>query len=311
MSTLNEQAYWFGPSDNLFGIITMPPLGTPLRHFGVVMMNPGTLHRVGGARLNVRLARQLAARGFPSIRFDLSGLGDSGPRHDTRPYLDSMAADVSHAVDFLTKKTDATQFAVVGLCAGAAVSYAAALSDARFAALVQLEGFAYPTRLYKLFQWRSRLLNSAKWIELLNGKKPLRPIISRALRRLLGRKQQSDSAAEQAQQSLEDARAAERHLVNLLPAQANMRAGLDLLVSRRVRMLNVFAGIDHPYYSYRGQFVDAFPDLDFKGLLEVEHVTDADHLFSAPQHQIWLDDRITTVIERTARDLDAMATITK
>ena len=304
MNALNEQAHWFGPSENLFGIVTLPPEGTPVRGPGVVMMNPGTLHRVGGARLNVRIARQLAASGFPSIRFDLSGLGDSEPRHDVRPYLESMSADVGHAVDHLVSQTGLVHFAIVGLCAGAAVSYTAALSDARFVALVQLEGFAYATRLYKPFQIGRRLLDGKKWQKVLRGEKSLRPMIARILSKLTTGKNQADRAPIRKIQSLEEARGAERDLVNLIPPQSKMRDGLGLLVARNVRMLNVFAGKDHPYYSYKGQFVDAFPGLDFKGLLAVERIAGADHLFSAPEHQTWLIDRIHATIEGTARAIN-------
>ena len=301
MSVIFEQAHWFGPAKNLLGIVTLPPPGTPLRGPGVVLMNPGTLHRVGGARLNVRLARCLSALGFPSIRFDLSGLGDSEPRHDVRPYLESMAADVQCAMDHLTTLSGITRFALVGHCSGAAVSYTAALSDARVMALVQIEGFAYRTRLYQLYRWRRILFNTENWLALLRGEKNLRPILRRGINALLGKKAQADLPVVKAQ-SIEAARGQIRGLADLLPPQAEMKLGLGQLVERRVRMLNIFAGGDHHYYSYRKQFADAFVDLDFMGLLELEHVPAADHYFSAPLHQLWLDDRIAKMIGKSAQE---------
>jgi hypothetical protein len=41
------------------------------------MFNMGANHRIGPRRINVKLARVLAARGVSSLRFDLGGVGDS------------------------------------------------------------------------------------------------------------------------------------------------------------------------------------------------------------------------------------------
>ncbi len=302
MSALFEQAHWFGPTKNLLGIVTLPPPGTLLRGPGIVLMNPGTLHRVGGARLNVRLARRLSAQGFASIRFDLSGLGDSEPRHDVRPYLESMAFDVQCAMDHLTTLTGLTRFALVGHCSGAAVSYTASVLDARVMALVQIEGFAYRTPRYQLYRWRRILFKTENWSALLRGEKNLRPILRRGIDALLGKKARANLPAVKAQ-SIEAARGPIRAPADLLPPQAEMKLALGQLIGRRVRMLNIFAGGDHHYYSYRGQFADAFVGLDFMGLLEVDYVADADHYFSAPQHQAWLDERIAKMIEKSALDI--------
>jgi pimeloyl-ACP methyl ester carboxylesterase len=304
MSAINEFAHWFGASNGLLGIISLPPERIRTRSVGVVLMNPGMLHRVGGARLNVRLARHLALRGFPSIRFDLSGLGDSVTRYDTRPYLESMAADVSEALDDLAKQARVVRFALVGHCSGAAVSYAAALSDARVAALVQIEGFAYPTRRYRLYRWRRTLLRPRTWESLVKGAGDLALIKGRRAWARFGTRTTSDLRTRSAE-SLEDFRRQLRGVVDLRPPQAEMRAGLSRLIARRVRMLNVFGGGEHHQYVYLEQFAEAFPDLDFGDLLEVEHVPDANHYFSALAHQAWLDNRIAATIERADLDLAA------
>ncbi len=259
-------------------------------------MSPGTLHRVGGARLNVRLARRLAAEGFASIRFDFSGLGDSEPRTDALPYLASMVQDLREAMDELSRHVPSGRFVLIGHCTGAAISYETALADPRVIGIVQIEGFAYRTALYQFHRWRRILGSRANWRALMSGEKDLRPIIRRIVRHLnpLGRST-APQALEQA--SVEDARRQIRNLDDLLPARTAMRVGLTHLISRQVRMLSIYAGGDHHYYSYRTQFSDAFPGLDFREMLELEHVTDADHYFSASRHQAWLDDRIAGWLE--------------
>ena len=47
------------------------------------MLNSGLIHRVGPYRLSVKVARRVALEGFLSVRFDLTGVGDSGARRDS------------------------------------------------------------------------------------------------------------------------------------------------------------------------------------------------------------------------------------
>jgi pimeloyl-ACP methyl ester carboxylesterase len=306
---INEQARWFGPQRGLFGILCLPAHGARVRDLGIGLMNPGNLHRVGGARLNVRLARHLARLGYPSIRFDFSGLGDSAPRTTTRPYLESMAADVREALDCLSTETGIARFGLIGHCSGAAVSYVAALSDARVCALIQIEGFAYRTRRYQLHRWRRILTNTNNWRDLLAGRKDLATALRNRARALRGAP--TTAPLKPSDHSLEEARRNIGGLSDLQPSRDDMRRGLARLIERRVRMLNIFGGGDHHYYSYREQFADAFPGLDFGELLEVEHVPGANHYFSAQRHQAWLDNRIAETIERTADDLEARHTMTE
>lgn len=298
MSGQRESATWFGPGSSLFGIVT--PTATAAPRLGAVLMNPGTLHRVGGARLNVRLARRLAAQGVPAIRFDFSGLGDSESRQDGLPYVASMVADLRAAMDALAAATGVDRFALMGHCTGAAMSYEAALVDQRVRGVVQLEGFAYRTSLYQVHRWRRIALRRENWSALLRGEKSLRAPLLRAGRRLLRPRHVPAVATARDAASVEEARQRIRGLVDLLPPREAMREGLQRLVGRGVRMLHVYAGGDHHYYSYRRQFSDAFPGLDFGGLLELEHLPDADHYFSRPDHQAWLDDRIAGWVSRLA-----------
>ena len=59
----------------LFGIVSEPlqPTDRPT----VVFLNAGLIHHVGPARLWVTLGRELASVGIPTLRLDLSGLGES------------------------------------------------------------------------------------------------------------------------------------------------------------------------------------------------------------------------------------------
>jgi pimeloyl-ACP methyl ester carboxylesterase len=289
---MNEQAAWFGPHGGLFGVVSEPPAGTAVRDVGIILMNPGTLHRVGGARINVRLARRLAEFGFVSVRFDFSGLGDSEPRTDGLPYLESMVGELQAAMSLLESRPGPRSFVLMGHCTGAAMSFETAVIDTRVVGAVLMEGYAYQTRGYHVVRWRELLLSWSNWAGLLSGKKDLRPTLRRLMARLRPAAARAPEVTVRDAQTIEQARQHIRGLGDLLPSRSHVRTGLRELIQRRVRLLQIWGGGPHHYYKYRGQFADAFPDVDFQGLMEVEHRRDANHYFSSMAHQEWVDNRI-------------------
>src|SRR5690606_3782223 len=58
-----------------WGIVSAPQ--GPAFETGVIIVTGGLQYRVGAHRQSVLLARQLAAAGFTTLRFDLAGLGDA------------------------------------------------------------------------------------------------------------------------------------------------------------------------------------------------------------------------------------------
>jgi len=75
---LRERAVTFGGERRLFGILTSPPPGAKRTDLpAIIMLNAGSIHRIGAHRLYVPMARRWAALGFQVLRVDLSGIGDS------------------------------------------------------------------------------------------------------------------------------------------------------------------------------------------------------------------------------------------
>ena len=120
-ATTRERIVRFGPDQSLMGILTTPrEARADAPH--IVFVNAGIVHRVGPNRLYVDMARALAALGFPVLRFDLSGLGDSR-MVPTAASLAESAAVVRYArrgSDFLSieRAPGSRVFIVSGLCSG-------------------------------------------------------------------------------------------------------------------------------------------------------------------------------------------------
>lgn len=117
-STITEQAVVFGERA-LFGVLAQPARGHRASAATVLFLNSGLLHHTGPGRLYVELARALAARGVRSLRFDLTGIGDSGGDHLSRDaYPPEALADLRQAIE-LACDGDASRAYIVGICSGA------------------------------------------------------------------------------------------------------------------------------------------------------------------------------------------------
>jgi len=140
-----EEPLWFGPDRRLFGILSRPA-GKPADALGTVFLNVGSVHHVGSNRMFVRMARRLASSGTTSLRFDLSGLGESPPapgQPENIVYRFDSTDDLQTAMTELGHRTGVRRFAVVGLCSGTYTSYFAAQVDPRIAAQVLINSRPY------------------------------------------------------------------------------------------------------------------------------------------------------------------------
>ncbi|MEO7730648.1 MAG: hypothetical protein ABIY55_06715, partial [Kofleriaceae bacterium] len=151
-SIVRDEVLQLGSEGQLVGIVSHPPDGARAAQGGpaapaVIILNAGVLHRVGPHRLHVALARQIAARGNPSLRLDLGGIGDSIASSDAVTFRASAVADTRTA---MTGLGGPGRFILFGVCAGADNSIATALVDDRVAGIVLVDPHTYPT-------WRSQL----------------------------------------------------------------------------------------------------------------------------------------------------------
>lgn len=130
--TFREEPMRFGADAALFGVLTRP-LVERADAPAVVLLNRGLNPHIGWRRVSVDHARALAEAGITSLRFDVSGLGESREcpgRPADLIYSELLLPDVRAAVDVLARRGHA-RIALMGVCSGAFMALTAAAVDPR------------------------------------------------------------------------------------------------------------------------------------------------------------------------------------
>ena len=163
------------PCGRLFGILAEPAEGAT-QDLGVVLLNAGAIRRIGPNRMWVEMARRWAARGVPSLRLDLEGLGDADGdaarvADVAEFYVPGLVAQVRSALDVLQARGTARHFALSGLCSGAYWSFHGALQDERVVAAFMLNPrtLFWDAALENVRYVRRGLLKPSSWRMILQG----------------------------------------------------------------------------------------------------------------------------------------------
>jgi len=166
-----ERAITFGcAQDTLVGIVAVP-MATATT--AVVVVVGGPQYRAGSHRQFVYLSRELAAAGYPVLRFDYRGMGDSSG--DKRDFLQATA-DIGAAIDALQRELPTVQRLVLwGLCDGAsaALLYCHNTGDPRISGLCLLNPWvrseASLARAHVKHYYADRLRQKEFWRKLISG----------------------------------------------------------------------------------------------------------------------------------------------
>jgi alpha-beta hydrolase superfamily lysophospholipase len=126
----------FGPPERALVGFYHPPQTAPALALTVVLCNPLGFEAMSAHRAYRHLAERLAARGFPALRFDYEGTGDSAGRLDepgrVRAWIESIKAAVSEA----RARSGSNAIALFGVRLGATLAMAAASELADVQALI-------------------------------------------------------------------------------------------------------------------------------------------------------------------------------
>lgn len=163
-----------GPTADMLGIVSMSMPGAPRQSTAVVVVVGGAQYRVGSHRQFVQLARRLAAVGYPVLRFDLPGMGDSP---DEPIPFENISAHISVAIDAVYNNCPGVDRVVLwGLCDGASASllYAESARDKRVSGLALLNPWvrseASLAKAHIKQYYRLRLMEPAFWRKLIGGR---------------------------------------------------------------------------------------------------------------------------------------------
>lgn len=140
---------------------------------GLLLVVGGPQYRVGSHRQFVKLCRALAGAGIPSLRFDVSGMGDSCGSSSS---FYQQHSDIQLAIDaFFSQQPQLKSVVLWGLCDGASSILLSLrqIKDPRITGLVLLNPWvrqqqSYAKTMLKHYYWQ-RLTDKTLWLKILRG----------------------------------------------------------------------------------------------------------------------------------------------
>jgi hypothetical protein len=244
---------------------------------GVLLLNSGILHRVGSCRMHVRLARALSDQGFTSLRFDYSGIGDSEQRKDSLSFEESAVVETREAMDYLAGARRLDRFLVFGLCSGADMAHETALADQRIVGLAMLDAWCYRNLGWYLHHYGPKVFNLSRW----------RHAIHMRLRKLLG----TGTHAGGQRAGMAGVEYEVPKYVRVFPPRKKVEQDLTAFMARGMSLYFAWTG-GLVEYNHRNQYRRTFRNVQFRDLLTVDYLPDADHILSGLQHQDFVADRV-------------------
>lgn len=287
---VTEKALIFGRPAPLVGILTVPDADRGVGALpAVILLNAGVLHRVGPNRIHVKLARRMAGSGFPVMRFDLSGIGDSIARTDSPSPIERAVGEVREAMDVIRAKTTVDRFILFGICSGADIAFHAARREERVVGAYMINGsFLQGDELEAIMPrlkastaeryYRRAFINPKRWVRVITGKsdmRSIRKVLAAKVMRLLPLK-------EEAPDPLADS------------------AGWDDLISRGVAVSLVYSEGSTALDIFRLALEHRLGPVVASNAVSVDVITDVDHVFTV----LWSQELLIEMFCRWAAGTD-------
>lgn len=237
------QPLLLGASKNLFSMLTTPTIESS--NVGVIILNAGLLHNVGPFKLSVEISNSLGEVGFPSLRIDQSGKGETPARHQTSR-RESVLLDFDESISAFRER-GIEKVIIIGLCSGADDALLIASKRNNVAGLILLDGYARRTLKYEIGRIGDTLKHLVHW----------------ALEKLRIR-----SADASVDNDIRD-----------WDSDVEMVRSLENQLNCGVRILAIFTpGQD--YYGYPGQLAESLSNDASRDNLEEIFFENADHTYS-------------------------------
>jgi pimeloyl-ACP methyl ester carboxylesterase len=274
-----ERVLTFGRENSLVGILCEPPASERVPDApAIITWNVGLHHRVGPYRIYVNLARRLAEKGFTTLRFDVSGHGDSDfGREDEASDSKRAMADVQTAMRALRDQRGFKRFVLVGFCSSVDAAHSLGAEDESVAGVVYLEGYGFRTRGYYM-RYPLRLLDRNRWERRLRIWFP-----------------QFFGGTSEGAGRLSAER--EEIYVRDYPEPSAFARDVAAMTARGVRLLFIYAGGDTTYI-YRDQLRDMLGEQGRDVPIELDFNDRADHTFFVAADRERAVSRVVSFMER-------------
>lgn len=270
---MHDEALVFGANQSNVGIFTRAPdVADACSDVAVICITAGLLHHVGPHRMHVLLARALKENGFSSLRFDLSGIGDSPVREDDLPAIEVPVREINDAIKELEHRGYG-RFILFGICSGAIHASKVAADNPSVAGVVLVNSGTDDGNPEKNSQIAAQvylkhsLWNPRAWKNLFTGRVNYRALVvtlfSALMQKLKGLGKKESGTGQQQ---------------NVI--QAMMQHGASVLLVLSDRHAQIYA-----------LYQKEFDDLS-NAKFEVMVYPEADHLFTSLSDQQNLIDRV-------------------
>jgi len=295
----------------LFGMLHLPESGRK-RDAAILILSPGIKSRIAPHRLYVKMADRFTRLGFPVFRFDYAGLGDSEGEVSERYVADFYGSiqrgryvnDVKAAMDWMEAGTGIRRFILAGLCGGAITGLLAGSRDQR---IDSVAGLGIPVildgtdidyydhvssgQLGRLREkYLGKLLDPKSWIRLVTLQTDYR-LLAKSLFRPFLQLFRSDAEADGTMTHSPAAKSPENGNFNRL-----FPSSFFSMVSSGRRILLVFSEKDRLYWEFDEKFRKPFRSRleEYRGSVDIHVTKDANHIFSFPE---WQEDMMERVCE--------------
>ena len=273
-----DQALWFDVNGTpVLGILALPERAEDRQRVGVLICVGGPQYRVGSHRQFVLLARRLAAAGYPTLRFDYRGIGDSDGL--PRPFTE-VGKDITAASKVLQDRVVIDGVVLWGLCDAASAALLALKRQSPVVGIVLVnpwlrsDGSQAATQIKHYYGARFR--SAEFWRKLIRGQLAWRDSIG--------------SLAESVRIAIR------RHL----PRSVHADAAEPLFQTKMANALRSFSGPVLLVLSGNDLTANEFleyarSDAAWLGLLDQPRITrvsliEADHTFSCAKWRAWAED---------------------
>lgn len=296
-----EEAVKFGAIDGLIGVVTQPSVGPNNSLPAIIMLNAGLIHRIGPNRLYVKMARAFDELGFTSLRFDLSGIGDSKNSTQNLDFKSNGVENVKEAMNFLNVNKGIQRFIILGICSGSDIAFRASIEDERIIATIPINGYYFDmlgadpifniaSKACSMRYYKKNALKASRWIKILSGQSKVFSkknvstffnLISKDVLKRINRKQKT---------ALQDHRGenGDRYPIT----------NWEKLMGRKVCMLHVFSEGSVAYDVYNITVAKKLKGFIQQGLLDFELLNNVDHIFTPDWSQELLVSMVTSWLSR-------------